>query len=211
HQIPAYQVEFPNSQQEENLDRWVWARTEDEARQRAAVKHGVKVEDVTLTRDPDVLDTWFSSGLFPFAMLGWPEQTRDLQLYYPNSILETGSDLVFFWVARMVMLGTELTGQLPFKQVLLHSLVRDKHGRKMSKSLGNVIDPLDVIHGVSLERLQEKLKTGNLDPREQTVAMEAQRKDFPNGIPQCGTDALRFALCSQKAQGEWNSTVIICG
>uniref|UniRef100_A0A4W5MHP0 Valine--tRNA ligase, mitochondrial n=1 Tax=Hucho hucho TaxID=62062 RepID=A0A4W5MHP0_9TELE len=152
--------------------------------------------------NPDVLDTWFSSGLFPFAMLGWPQQTSDLRQFYPNTILETGSDLIFFWVARMVMLGTELTGQLPFKQVLLHSLVRDKHGRKMSKSLGNVIDPLDVISGISLERLQEKVKEGNLDPRESMVAMEAQRKDFPKGIPECGTDALRFALCSYQAQGE---------
>uniref|UniRef100_A0A3P8WFA6 Valine--tRNA ligase n=1 Tax=Cynoglossus semilaevis TaxID=244447 RepID=A0A3P8WFA6_CYNSE len=149
---------------------------------------------------PDVLDTWFSSGLFPFAMLGWPEQTADVQHYYPNSILETGSDLIFFWVARMVMLGKELTGQLPFKQVLFHSMVRDKHGRKMSKSLGNVIDPLDVINGVSLERLQEKVMEGNLDPREQMVALKAQSKDFPQGIPQCGTDALRFALCSHKME-----------
>ncbi|XP_067467813.1 valine--tRNA ligase, mitochondrial [Thunnus thynnus] len=201
HQIPAYRVELPNSTDRQE-EQWVWGRTEDEARQRAAVKCGVKPEDVSLTQDPDVLDTWFSSGLFPFAMLGWPQQTSDLQRFYPNSILETGSDLIFFWVARMVMLGTELTGQLPFKQVLLHSLVRDKHGRKMSKSLGNVIDPLDVIHGVSLERLQEKVKEGNLDPREQVVAMEAQRKDYPKGIPQCGTDALRFALCSHKMQGE---------
>ncbi|XP_034400529.1 valine--tRNA ligase, mitochondrial isoform X2 [Cyclopterus lumpus] len=201
HQIPAYQVEFPNSTAKQE-EQWVWGQSEDEARQRAAVKYGVKPEDITLTQDPDVLDTWFSSGLFPFAMLGWPEQTTDLQCFYPSSILETGSDLIFFWVARMVMLGTELTGQLPFKQVLLHSLVRDRHGRKMSKSLGNVIDPLDVIHGVSLERLQEKVKEGNLDPRERLVAMEAQRKDFPKGIPQCGTDALRFALCSHKMQGE---------
>ncbi|KAG8004963.1 Valine--tRNA ligase [Nibea albiflora] len=201
HQVPAYQVELPNPTDGQE-ERWVWGRSDDEARQRAAVKYGVKPEDVTLTRDPDVLDTWFSSGLFPFAMLGWPKQTADLQHFYPNSILETGSDLIFFWVARMVMLGTELTGQLPFRQVLLHSLVRDKHGRKMSKSLGNVIDPLDFIHGVSLERLQEKVKEGNLDPREQLVAMEAQRKDFPKGIPQCGTDALRFALCSHKMQGE---------
>lgn len=201
HQIPAYQVMRPNSAglQEEH---WVWGHTEDEARQRAAVKYGVNPEAITLTQDPDVLDTWFSSGLFPFAMLGWPEQTADLQHFYPNSVLETGSDLIFFWVARMVMLGTELTGQLPFKQVLFHSLVRDKYGRKMSKSLGNVIDPLDVIHGVSLERLQEKVKEGNLDPREQVVAMEAQRKDFPKGIPECGTDALRFALCAHRMQGE---------
>uniref|UniRef100_A0A7N6FDZ8 Valine--tRNA ligase, mitochondrial n=1 Tax=Anabas testudineus TaxID=64144 RepID=A0A7N6FDZ8_ANATE len=200
HQIPAYRVELPNSTDNPE-EQWVWGRSEDEARHRAAAKYGLKAEDITLTQDPDVLDTWFSSGLFPFAMLGWPEQTADLQCFYPNSILETGSDLIFFWVARMVMLGTELTGQLPFKQVLFHSLVRDKHGRKMSKSLGNVIDPLDVIHGVSLEvRLQEKVKEGNLDPRERLVAME--RKDFPKGIPQCGTDALRFALCSHKMQRE---------
>ncbi|XP_040909907.1 valine--tRNA ligase, mitochondrial isoform X2 [Toxotes jaculatrix] len=201
HQIPAYRVELPNCTEKEE-EKWVWGQSEDEARQRAAVKYGVRPEAITLTQDPDVLDTWFSSGLFPFAMLGWPEQTADLQRYYPNSILETGNDLIFFWVARMVMLGTELTGQLPFKQVLFHSLVRDKHGRKMSKSLGNVIDPLDVIHGVSLERLQEKVMEGNLDPRERLVAMEAQRKDLPKGIPQCGTDALRFALCSHKMQGE---------
>uniref|UniRef100_A0A672Z2W6 Valine--tRNA ligase, mitochondrial n=1 Tax=Sphaeramia orbicularis TaxID=375764 RepID=A0A672Z2W6_9TELE len=199
HQIPAYQVELPDSPAKQE---WVWGRSEEEARQRAAVKYGVKPEAISLTQDPDVLDTWFSSGLFPFAMLGWPQQTADLQHFYPNSILETGSDLIFFWVARMVMLGVELTDQLPFKQVLFHSLVRDKHGRKMSKSLGNVIDPLDVIHGISLERLQEKVKEGNLDPREQAVAMEAQKKDFPKGIPQCGTDALRFALCSHKMQGE---------
>ncbi|KAM9307073.1 valine--tRNA ligase, mitochondrial isoform 2-T2 [Pholidichthys leucotaenia] len=201
HQIPAYQLELPNSTNSLE-EQWVWGHSEDEARQRAAVKYGVKPESLTLTRDPDVLDTWFSSALFPFAMLGWPAQTTDLQQFYPNSILETGSDLIFFWVARMVMLGTELTGRLPFKQVLFHSLVRDKYGRKMSKSLGNVIDPLDVIHGVSLERLQEKVMEGNLDSRERLVAMEAQRKDFPKGIPQCGTDALRFALCLQKIQGE---------
>ncbi|XP_028255754.1 valine--tRNA ligase, mitochondrial isoform X2 [Parambassis ranga] len=201
HQIPAYQVELPNSTDKQE-EQWVWGESEGEARQRAAVKYGVKPEAITLTQDPDVLDTWFSSGLFPFAMLGWPEQTPDLQQFYPNSILETGSDLIFFWVARMIMLGTELIGQLPFKQVLFHSLVRDKYGRKMSKSLGNVIDPLDVIQGVSLKRLQEKVKEGNLDPREQLVAMEAQRKDFPEGIPECGTDALRFALCLHKMQGE---------
>ncbi|XP_077362376.1 valine--tRNA ligase, mitochondrial isoform X1 [Festucalex cinctus] len=201
HQIPAYRVEFHRSSDKQE-DQWVWGSNEDEARQRATVKYGVNPQDFSLTRDSDVLDTWFSSALFPFVMLGWPQQTPDFQRFYPNSILETGSDLIFFWVARMVMLGTELTGQLPFKQVLLHSLVRDKHGRKMSKSLGNVIDPLDVIHGVSLERLQQKVKEGNLDPREQVVAMDAQSKDFPKGIPQCGTDALRFALCSHKMTGE---------
>uniref|UniRef100_A0A671P092 valine--tRNA ligase n=1 Tax=Sinocyclocheilus anshuiensis TaxID=1608454 RepID=A0A671P092_9TELE len=197
HQIPAYRVTVENSKDTEE-EQWVWGRSAAEARQRAAVKFGVNPDAITLTQDPDVLDTWFSSGLFPFAMLGWPQQTEDLKQFYPNSVLETGSDLIFFWVARMVMLGRELTGQLPFKQVLFHS---DKYGRKMSKSLGNVIDPLDVISGVSLERLQGKVREGNLDPRESVVAMEAQ-KDFPKGIPECGTDALRFALCSYKAQGE---------
>uniref|UniRef100_A0A8C9U3V5 Valine--tRNA ligase, mitochondrial n=1 Tax=Scleropages formosus TaxID=113540 RepID=A0A8C9U3V5_SCLFO len=201
HQIPAYRVSFPGST-DADTEQWVWGKSEAEASERAAAKFGVTPDAITLTRDPDVLDTWFSSALFPFAMLGWPQKTADLQQFYPNSLLETGSDLIFFWVARMVMLGTELTGQLPFRQVLLHSLVRDKHGRKMSKSLGNVIDPLDVISGVSLQRLQEKVKEGNLDPRETAVAMEAQRRDFPSGIPECGTDALRFALCSYKAQGE---------
>lgn len=201
HQIPAYRVTLQNSNNTEE-ENWVWGRTAAEARERAAEKFGVNPDHITLTQDPDVLDTWFSSGLFPFAMLGWPQQTEDLKQFYPNTILETGSDLIFFWVARMVMLGKELTGQLPFKQVLFHSLVRDKYGRKMSKSLGNVIDPLDVISGVSLEVLQKKIKEGNLDPRERVVAMEAQKKDFPKGIPECGTDALRFALCSYKAQGE---------
>uniref|UniRef100_A0AAR2JDJ1 Valine--tRNA ligase, mitochondrial n=1 Tax=Pygocentrus nattereri TaxID=42514 RepID=A0AAR2JDJ1_PYGNA len=193
HQIPAYRVTLPESGNTQEVGL---------AEIREIIGSFVQLEHSYQLKDPDVLDTWFSSGLFPFAMLGWPEQTEDLKQFYPNTMLETGNDLIFFWVARMVMLGTELTGQLPFKQVLFHSLVRDKHGRKMSKSLGNVIDPLDVISGVSLERLQEKVMEGNLDPREKAVAMEAQRKDFPNGIPECGTDALRFALCSYKAQGE---------
>lgn len=202
HQIPAYRVRFPHEASQGDEELWVCGHSEDEALHRAAVKYRRKPEDITLTRDPDVLDTWFSSGLFPFAMLGWPQQTADLQKFYPNSMLETGSDLIFFWVARMVMLGAELTGQLPFKQVLFHSLVRDKYGRKMSKSLGNVIDPLDVIHGISLEGLEKKVREGNVELKEQEVALEAQRKDFPQGIPQCGTDALRFALCSHKIQGE---------
>ncbi|CAN9504193.1 unnamed protein product [Ophioblennius macclurei] len=202
HQIPAYRVHLPHESTPGEEELWVCGHSEEEALHRAAVRYRVKPEDITLARDPDVLDTWFSSGLFPFAMLGWPQQTPDLQRFYPNSMLETGSDLIFFWVARMVMLGTELTGQLPFKQVLFHSLVRDQYGRKMSKSLGNVIDPLDVIHGVSLERLEEKVTEGNIELKEQQVALEAQRKDFPQGIPQCGTDALRFSLCSHRIQGE---------
>ncbi|XP_025919816.1 valine--tRNA ligase, mitochondrial-like, partial [Apteryx rowi] len=128
----------------------------------------------------------------------WP----DLRRFYPLNVLETGSDLLFFWVARMVMLGQELTGQLPFSQVLLHSLVRDAHGRKMSKSLGNVIDPRDVIAGATLQELQEKLHRGILDPNELAIATEGQKRQFPHGIPECGADALRLALCSHNVHGD---------
>ncbi|XP_067829865.1 LOW QUALITY PROTEIN: valine--tRNA ligase, mitochondrial [Heptranchias perlo] len=209
HQIPAYRVSFPGSRdlemQEDSSELWVIGRTEDEARRNAAKKHGIEETEITLTQDADVLDTWFSSALFPFAALGWPQETADLRNFYPNSLLETGSDLIFFWVARMVMLGQHLTGELPFRQVLFHSMVRDALGRKMSKSLGNVIDPLDVIGGISLQRLHEKLQEGNLDPQETHVAQEGQKRDFPRGIPECGTDALRFSLSSYKCQGKWET------
>ncbi|XP_018421060.1 PREDICTED: valine--tRNA ligase, mitochondrial [Nanorana parkeri] len=203
HQIPAYLVTLPDMQiTDKNEGFWVVAHTEEEAREKAAKALGKSESELSVKRDEDVLDTWFSSALFPFAMLGWPENTRDLTEFYPNSLLETGSDLLFFWVARMVMLGEQLTGQLPFKEVFLHSMVRDAHGRKMSKSLGNVLDPLDVMTGISLECLKEKLKEGNLDPREFKVAEAGLLKDYPNGIPECGTDALRFALCSHRVQGD---------
>lgn len=203
HQIPAYLVTLPEMQiTSENEGFWVAAHTEEEARKKAAKSLGKAERELIVKRDEDVLDTWFSSALFPFAMLGWPENTRDMKEFYPNSLLETGSDLLFFWVARMVMLGEQLTGQLPFKEVFLHSMVRDAHGRKMSKSLGNVLDPLDVMTGISLEQLREKLKEGNLDPREFKVAEAGLLKDYPNGIPECGTDALRFALCSHRVQGD---------
>ncbi|XP_062825661.1 valine--tRNA ligase, mitochondrial isoform X1 [Anolis carolinensis] len=204
HQIPAYRVTvsgLPGVGEEESDGSWVVGRTEAEARRKAACVLGKSEKDLVLVRDADVLDTWFSSGLFPFAALGWPHNTEDLKQFYPNGLLETGSDLLFFWVARMVMLGKQLTGELPFSQVFLHTMVRDAHGRKMSKSLGNVIDPLDVIHGAPLQILQEKLRSSNLDPREVAIAVEGQRRDFPQGIPECGTDALRFALCTYFAQG----------
>ncbi|XP_054834511.1 valine--tRNA ligase, mitochondrial isoform X2 [Eublepharis macularius] len=204
HQIPAYRVTVlgsPDLRDEESDGLWVVGRTEAEARKKAAGMLGKSEEDLKLVRDVDVLDTWFSSALFPFAALGWPRQTEDLQQFYPNSLLETGSDLLFFWVARMVMLGEQLTEKLPFSQVFLHSMVRDAHGRKMSKSLGNVIDPLDVIHGASLQALQKKIQNSNLDPKEVAIALEGQ-KGFPQGIPECGTDALRFALCSYSTQGD---------
>ena len=175
-------------------------RNLQEATERATkVANGTKF---TLEQDEDVLDTWFSSGLWPFSILGWPDQTADLKHYYPSSILETGWDILFFWVARMVLLGIKLTGQMPFKEVFCHAMIRDAHGRKMSKSLGNVVDPVDVIQGLGLEALHEKLYEGNLDEKEIQKAKLGQKKDFPKGIPQCGTDALRFALCAYTSGGK---------
>lgn len=124
-----------------------------------------------------------------------------MQNFYPSSILETGWDILFFWVARMVMLGVHHTGEVPFKEVYCHAMIRDAHGRKMSKSLGNVIDPIDVIQGLPLEDLHAKLYEGNLDEKEIAKAKAGQKKDYPKGIPQCGTDALRFALCAYSGGG----------
>lgn len=200
HRIPAYLV-VEECAKGNTEDCWVVGRTEAEAREVAAELTGRPGAELTLERDPDVLDTWFSSALFPFSALGWPQETPDLARFYPLSLLETGSDLLLFWVGRMVMLGTQLTGQLPFSKVLLHSMVRDRQGRKMSKSLGNVLDPRDIINGVELQVLQEKLRDGNLDPAELAIAAAAQKKDFPHGIPECGTDALRFTLCSHGVLG----------
>ncbi|KAI8820771.1 tRNA synthetases class I-domain-containing protein [Fimicolochytrium jonesii] len=196
HRIPAYFIKIQN-QENDRIDGkyWVSGRNEKEARQKALEKFpDVKPADIVLEQDEDVLDTWFSSGLWPFSIMGWPEKTQDLKLFYPHNLLETGKDILFFWVARMVMLGIKLTGTVPFKQVFCHSMVRDAHGRKMSKSLGNVIDPIDVIYGISLEELHKRLEDGNLDPREVEKAKDGQSRDFPAGIPQCGTDAMRFAL-----------------
>ncbi|XP_029387417.1 valine--tRNA ligase, mitochondrial isoform X2 [Mus pahari] len=203
HQIPAYRVVGENAEcfQDDREECWVVGRSEAEARAVAAKQTGRPEAELTLERDPDVLDTWFSSALFPFSALGWPRETPDLAHFYPLTLLETGSDLLMFWVGRMVMLGTQLTGQLPFSKVLLHSMVRDRQGRKMSKSLGNVLDPRDIISGQELQVLQAKLRDGNLDPGELAIAAAAQKKDFPYGIPECGTDALRFALCSHGILG----------
>ncbi|XP_045607383.1 valine--tRNA ligase isoform X2 [Procambarus clarkii] len=204
HQIPAYFVTIKDQSLPpgQNDEYWVSGRTEEEARQKAAAKFNVSPENIKLNQDPDVLDTWFSSGLFPFSVMGWPKQTKDLEMFYPNTLLETGHDILFFWVARMVFFGQKLLGKLPFKQVYLHAMVRDAHGRKMSKSLGNVIDPMDVIHGITLEELNKQLdENSNLDPLEISKAKEGQKRDYPQGIPECGTDALRFALCAYTSQG----------
>ncbi|XP_057331358.1 valine--tRNA ligase isoform X2 [Microplitis mediator] len=205
HRIPAYFVTFTDNFKPNNVtsddDLWVSGRNEEEARQKAADKFGVDASKIILKQDPDVLDTWFSSALFPFSVFGWPEKTPELEAFYPGSLLETGHDILFFWVARMVFFGRKLMGQVPFREVYLHAMVRDAHGRKMSKSLGNVIDPMDVINGISLEELHRQLAESNLDPRELKRAIEGQKSDYPQGIPECGTDALRFALCAYTSQG----------
>ena len=200
HRIPAYFVRIEGKEQDaEDLTQWVIARTQEEAEKEAEkVAKGSKFK---LEQDEDVLDTWFSSGLWPFSIMGWPEESKDMNHFYPNSLLETGWDILFFWVARMIMLGVHFTGKVPFKEVFCHAMVRDAHGRKMSKSLGNVIDPIDVIEGAKLEALHEQLRAGNLDEKEIQKAIQGQKKDFPKGIPQCGTDALRFALCAYTFAG----------
>ncbi|KII90336.1 hypothetical protein PLICRDRAFT_136533 [Plicaturopsis crispa FD-325 SS-3] len=203
HRCPAYFVRIEGASDDDSSrtddKNWVVGRTLEEATERATKLAGGN--KFTLEQDEDVLDTWFSSGLWPFSIMGWPEKTADYERFYPSSLLETGWDILFFWVARMVLLGIKLTGQVPFNEVLCHAMIRDAHGRKMSKSLGNVIDPIDVIQGLSLEALHEKLYEGNLDEKEINKAKAGQKKDFPKGIPQCGTDALRFALCAYSGGG----------
>ncbi|KAL5567797.1 hypothetical protein UlMin_024372 [Ulmus minor] len=203
HQVPAWYVILEDDDLKEvgaYNDHWVVARNKEEALAEASRIYAGK--NFKIEQDPDVLDTWFSSGLFPLSVLGWPDDTEDLKAFYPTSILETGHDILFFWVARMVMLGIKLGGNVPFGKVYLHPMIRDAHGRKMSKSLGNVVDPLEVINGISLEGLHKRLEEGNLDPKELVVAKEGQKKDFPNGIAECGADALRFALVSYTAQSD---------
>ncbi|KAI0086782.1 tRNA synthetases class I-domain-containing protein [Irpex rosettiformis] len=200
HRCPAYFVKIEGVEQDNTDGKyWVVGRTLEEATERAKKLAGDA--QFTLEQDHDVLDTWFSSGLWPFSIMGWPDKTPDFEKFYPSSILETGWDIIFFWVARMVLLGIHLTGQMPFKEVYCHAMIRDAHGRKMSKSLGNVIDPIDVIQGLDLESLHQKLYEGNLEDKEITKAKAGQKKDFPKGIPQCGTDALRFALCAYSGGG----------
>ncbi|KAI3385758.1 hypothetical protein SNEBB_003893 [Seison nebaliae] len=205
HQIPAYRlISIDNENELDDIqDNWVVAENENEAKQLFQDRRNLSdTNNLEIKRDSDVLDTWFSSALFPFSIFSWPQKTNELEKFYPGTLLETGLDILFFWVARMVMMGLELTDQLPFKTIFLHAMVRDAHGRKMSKSLGNVIDPLNVIEGISLDKLQDLLKSNsNLNKNEIRKALDGQSKDYPSGIPECGTDALRFALCSYTSQG----------
>ena len=163
-------------------------------------KHGLAA-DYPLRQDEDVLDTWFSSALWPFSTLGWPESTRRLRDFYPTSVLVTGFDIIFFWVARMIMMGLKFMDDVPFHEVYVHGLVRDSNGQKMSKSKGNVLDPIDLIDGIGLEELVAKRTANMMQPELADRITKQTRKDFPNGIPAFGTDALRFTFAALASTG----------
>jgi len=172
------------------------AHTEEDVRAKYSL-----ATDIQLTQDEDVLDTWFSSGLWSFATLGWPEKTNELKMFHPTNVLVTGFDIIFFWVARMIMMTLHFTDEVPFHTVYVHGLVRDSHGQKMSKSKGNVIDPIDLIDGIELDALVDKRTSGMMVPQLKEKVADLTREEFPEGIRGYGTDALRFTYYSLASTG----------
>jgi len=208
--------EWMNNIQDWCISRQIWwghripAWFDDEGnvyvgRSEIEVREKNNLGDINLRQDDDVLDTWFSSALWPFSTLGWPAKTdidqEALKAFYPTNVLVTGFDIIFFWVARMIMMGLKFMGDVPFKEIYIHGLVRDSHGQKMSKSKGNVLDPIDLIDGIELEALVEKRTSGMMQPHLAEKIARQTRKDFPDGIPAFGTDALRFTFASLASTG----------
>ncbi|XP_012279471.1 valine--tRNA ligase, mitochondrial-like [Orussus abietinus] len=205
HRIPAYRYQCGTD------INWIVAHNEEEAR-RILTRNK---NDAKLEQDTDVLDTWFSSALLPFSSMGWPNKISDYNDYYPLTMMETGNDIIFFWVTRMVMMGLELTNQLPFKEILLHGVLCDGQGKKMSKSLGNVISPENVINGITLKDLNEQaeqsFKAGILSHHELKRTLAVNAKMFPDGILDCGVDALRLTLCAHNIkERRINFNIIEC-
>ena len=187
HRIPAWY---------DNNGNVYVGKNEEIVREKYAIK-----KETNLTRDNDVLDTWFSSSLWPFSTLDWKKNNGVFEKYYPTNLLVTGFDIIFFWVARMIMMGLKFTEKIPFNKIYIHGLVRDSEGKKMSKSIGNVIDPIDVIEGISIDKLIEKRTASLINDKQRMNVVKKTKRDFPNGIKEYGADALRFNFCAMASTG----------
>ncbi len=187
HRIPAWY---------DNDGKVYVGKNEENVREKYSIK-----KETELTRDNDVLDTWFSSSLWPFSTLDWKKNNGIFEKYYPTNLLVTGFDIIFFWVARMIMMGLKFTKKIPFNKIYIHGLVRDSEGKKMSKSIGNVIDPIDIIEGISIEKLIEKRTESLINEKQRANVVKKTKRDFPNGIKEYGADALRFNFCAMASTG----------